>query len=354
MTEMVLPQFGMGMADGTILVWHKAVGDAVRQGEPLCDVEAAKTTVEVGAPCNGVLLQILVPGGTNVPVNTVIAVIGEAGAVPITAEPVRTVEQSSPAPMPEPVPAPVPAQAAPPAPRSVPDRPGKGPQIEPRARRAARDCGLDLAAIQGSGPGGRIVEEDVLRALQPVAPSPVAAPAIAQRSPAVVFQILRMRCDARPLAALLDAVAAIGGVPIPLRAVIVKAVALALIDAGRGDLPLCVRSDDGGLLAVGDPVGLGASAIEARFEPVVASEACLVIEPLADAGLEHAGLEDAGLEDAGRFDPACAASLSVSASSADELVLALVVSGPAMPCADARRVLGALRDRIGQPLAILA
>ena len=353
MTEMVLPQFGMGMADGTILVWHKAVGDAVRQGEPLCDVEAAKTTVEVGAPCNGVLLQILVPGGTNVPVNTVIAVIGEAGAVPITAEPVRTVEQSSPAPMPEPVPAPVPAhvqaQAAPPAPRSVPDRPGKGPQIEPRARRAARDRGLDLAAIQGSGPGGRIVEEDVLRALQPVAPSPVAAPASLPRAPAPVFQILRMRCDARPLAALLDAVAAIGGVPIPLRAVIVKAVALALIDAGRGDLPLCVRSDDGGLLAVGDPVGLGASAIEARLAPVVASEACLVIEPLADAGLEHAGLEDAG-----RFDASCAASLSVSTSPADELALALVVSGPAMPYADARRVLGALRDRIGQPLAILA
>jgi hypothetical protein len=344
MIEMVLPQFGMGMADGTITIWHKAAGDAVRRGEPLCDVEAAKTTVEVGAPCDGVLLQIIVPSGTNVPVNTVIAVIDAVGAepLPVPAEPVRAADPSSSAA----TPALVPASSALPAPRPVPERPGRGPQIEPRARRAARERGLDLAVIQGSGPGGRITEEDVLQAMQVA--TPIAAPASATPSApfnaAPVFQVLRMRLDGAPLTALLDAVADAGGTRVSLQTVLVKAAAGALCEADLASLPVCRRDEDGALLSVFDPLALSASALEGRFMPAEIADTCLVIEPLADGGME----------DAARFDPACAASLSVSVLAASELVLVLVVSGPAMAYADARRLLGALRKRLEQPLAILA
>ncbi|WP_298287271.1 biotin/lipoyl-containing protein [Novosphingobium sp.] len=343
MIEMVLPQFGMGMADGTITIWHKAVGDAVRQGEPLCDVEAAKTTVEVGAPCDGVLLQIIVPSGTNVPVNTVIAVIGSVGAepLPVPTERVRAAEPSNPAA----TPVPDPAKSAPPAPRPAPERPGRGPQIEPRARRAARERGLDLAVIQGSGPGGRITEEDVLRAVQPTAPIAALGSATpsAPHNAAPVFQVLRARCDGSSLTALLDAVAVAAGMRISLQTLLVKAAAGALCEAGLASLPVCRRDEDGALLSVSEPLEFSTSALEGRFGPAEIAGACLVIEPLVDGGMEEAA----------RFDPACAASLSVSVLPAGELLLVLVVSEPAMPYADARCLLGALRKRLEQPLAIL-
>ena len=73
MIEVRLPQYGMGMADGTITAWRKAEGDAVTEGEILCDVEAAKAVVEVEAPASGVLRRILAKEGENVPVNSLIA-----------------------------------------------------------------------------------------------------------------------------------------------------------------------------------------------------------------------------------------------------------------------------------------
>ncbi|HEY1899424.1 MAG TPA: biotin/lipoyl-containing protein [Steroidobacteraceae bacterium] len=71
--EVLLPQFGMGMKDGEILRWHKAVGDRVREGEILVEVEAAKTTVEVPSPGAGELVEVLAPEGETVEVRTIIA-----------------------------------------------------------------------------------------------------------------------------------------------------------------------------------------------------------------------------------------------------------------------------------------
>ena len=73
MIEVRLPQYGMGMADGTITTWRKAEGDQVAEGEILCDVEAAKAVIEVEAPASGVLRRILAKEGENVPVNSLIA-----------------------------------------------------------------------------------------------------------------------------------------------------------------------------------------------------------------------------------------------------------------------------------------
>jgi pyruvate dehydrogenase E2 component (dihydrolipoamide acetyltransferase) len=195
MTELRLPQFGMGMTDGTINAWHKAEGDHVLKGELLCEIEAAKTTVEYESPITGVLSRILVGVDENVPVNTPIAIFDDAGDAPApTIEPTQTALADAP-----------PTKATPLARRTaeqdsvdlnavagtgargrirrcdVVDARGQAPaapsvdavQIEPRARKAARDNGIDLAAVIGSGPNGRIVAEDVL-ALIAASPEPAA------------------------------------------------------------------------------------------------------------------------------------------------------------------------------------
>jgi pyruvate/2-oxoglutarate dehydrogenase complex dihydrolipoamide acyltransferase (E2) component len=73
MIDVKLPQYGMGMSEGTIVAWHKAVGDAVTEGEPIADVEAAKATSEIAAPATGTLAEIVVELDETVPVHTVIA-----------------------------------------------------------------------------------------------------------------------------------------------------------------------------------------------------------------------------------------------------------------------------------------
>ena len=144
--EVRLPQAGMGMTDGTVLDWLKDVGDPVRAGECIAEVEAAKTTLEIEAPCDGILARILTPAGTLVPVREVMAVIAFPGEeVSADAEPPR----ASPAPPP-------PAAGVP-----APPRPPAGVQVVPAARRLAREHGVDLADMAGSGPGGRITEADV-------------------------------------------------------------------------------------------------------------------------------------------------------------------------------------------------
>jgi pyruvate dehydrogenase E2 component (dihydrolipoamide acetyltransferase) len=144
-TEIRLPQAGMGMTDGTVLEWLKNVGDQVRTGECIAEVEAAKTTVEIEAPCDGVLAQILAPEGTVVPVREVLAVIIRLG------EPAQV-----PAPEPEaPVLAGSAVAAVPAAPAGVPQ------QVVPAARRLAAKHGVALTEVTGSGPGGRITEADV-------------------------------------------------------------------------------------------------------------------------------------------------------------------------------------------------
>src|ERR1700683_4546293 len=119
----------MGMTDGTVLEWLKQVGEKVRKGECIAEVEAAKTTLEIEAPCDGVLARIVAPAGTLVPVREVMAVIALPG---------ETVGEGGVA---EAAEAPV--------------------QVVPAARRLARDHGIDLAGVSGSGPGGRITEGGV-------------------------------------------------------------------------------------------------------------------------------------------------------------------------------------------------
>jgi pyruvate dehydrogenase E2 component (dihydrolipoamide acetyltransferase) len=149
-TEIVLPQWSMGMADGTIVRWLKQEGDEVRQGEPLVEVEAAKVTSEVEAEVSGVLARILVAEGETVPVRTPLCVIGAADEVRARAaaatKPVDAATDT--------------ATPLPPAAASQPTV-----QVIPAARKMAKEHGIDLSQVRGSGPGGRITVEDVQRVI---------------------------------------------------------------------------------------------------------------------------------------------------------------------------------------------
>jgi pyruvate/2-oxoglutarate dehydrogenase complex dihydrolipoamide acyltransferase (E2) component len=150
MVEVRLTQFGMGMTDGAVIQWFKALGDTVTQGEPLCEVETAKTTVELASPCDGVLTNILAPVGERIEVNAVIASIDDGSGEAVASGPAAA---SS-------IPDPVAVKVRPPDERSA------AAQVEPRARRAAEALGVSLDTVVGSGPGGRITEADVLAAAQ--------------------------------------------------------------------------------------------------------------------------------------------------------------------------------------------
>jgi len=165
-TEVRLPRLGQGMESGTIVKWLKAEGDTVEKGEPLYELDTDKVTQEVEAEASGVLLKIAVAEG-EVAVGRTIGFIGAEGEV---------VEVAAP-PAPEPAPAEAsPATPAVEAPPPVVSSTTNGRiKASPLARRIARERGVDLASVRGTGPDGRIVAEDVERADVGAAPAPVAA-----------------------------------------------------------------------------------------------------------------------------------------------------------------------------------
>jgi pyruvate dehydrogenase E2 component (dihydrolipoamide acetyltransferase) len=179
--EVKLPRLGQGMESGTIIKWLKAEGDQVEKGEPLYELDTDKVTQEVEAEASGVLLKITVPEG-EADVGTTIAVIGEQGEEVPDLAPAAPAAEEPPAPAPEEPPAPAPAAPAP-APVEVAapsEGNGAGARIKasPLARRIARERGIELGSLKGTGPEGRVVAEDVERAAAgaPTAPAP-AAPA---------------------------------------------------------------------------------------------------------------------------------------------------------------------------------
>lgn len=208
MADVILPQLGETVTEGTITRWFKNVGDTVAADEPLFEVSTDKVDTEVPSPIAGTLTEIRVPAGETVPVGTVIAVVGAAsGAVAAPAPAPAPAPKAAPAPTPPPAPAPAPAPApkAAPAPAPAPTpkaapAPAPAPTPAPAARasvssnlllspvvrRLVNDHGIDVAQLAGTGPGGRITREDVLdyidahgltRAAAAPSPAPIAAPA---------------------------------------------------------------------------------------------------------------------------------------------------------------------------------
>jgi pyruvate dehydrogenase E2 component (dihydrolipoamide acetyltransferase) len=160
--DVVMPQMGESIFEGTITKWLKKPGDKVERDEPLFEISTDKVDAEIPSPSAGVLKEIKIPEGQTVPIQTVVAVIDGAGSAgaSVPAPAVATPAPPKPAAAPtgaQPGPAPVPAPATVAAPASTSDRVHSSPLV----RRLAKEHAIDLAAIEGTGAGGRITKEDI-------------------------------------------------------------------------------------------------------------------------------------------------------------------------------------------------
>ena len=176
-TNIVMPQMGYDMREGTVVRWYKQEGETVNRGEVIADIETDKATVEFEAYTGGVLGRIVAAAGVAVPVGELIAIITAPGEPAPDAPAASAPAAVAPAAAPSPAPAmtPVPEVAAAPADGQV--------RASPIARRLARERGIDLALVAGTGPNGRITERDV-EGYQPPAATPAAAPTATPAVPA--------------------------------------------------------------------------------------------------------------------------------------------------------------------------
>ena len=180
LTEVIMPQMGESIFEGTITKWLKKPGDTVQQDEPLFEISTDKVDAEIPSPAAGVLSEIKVQAGTTVQINNVVAIISAAGAA------------SAPAPAPSaPRSQPAAVEAAPEPETDTADaEAGERVRSSPLVRKIARENNLDLRQVPGTGSSGRITKEDILGfmakgATAPPAPAPKPAPAPAVPAAAV-------------------------------------------------------------------------------------------------------------------------------------------------------------------------
>jgi len=178
-SDVIMPQMGESIFEGTITKWLKQPGDTVQQDEPLFEISTDKVDAEIPSPVAGVLSEIKVQAGTTVQINTVVAVIsGAAGAKAAPSAP----------------PAPVPAAEGVAETETADTESGERVRSSPLVRKIAKENNLDLRQVPGTGSAGRITKEDILGYLakgapaapasKPAAPPPVSAPAPAAAKPA--------------------------------------------------------------------------------------------------------------------------------------------------------------------------
>ncbi len=192
-TDVVMPQMGESIFEGTITKWLKKPGDKVQRDEPLFEISTDKVDAEIPAPASGILQEIKVSEGNTVQVNTVVGVIGDGNGAS------ASVKAAAPAPAPaapasakkEDKAAPAPAQAPPPSPTASAseDEGDSDVRSSPLVRKLAREHNVDLAKVSGTGTGGRVTKQDVLDFVEHRTTAPVGAPAPRQASapaPAVV------------------------------------------------------------------------------------------------------------------------------------------------------------------------
>ncbi len=157
MTDVMVPALGESVSEATVSTWFKKPGDFVKQDEMLCELETDKVSVEVPSPVSGVLAEIIAPEGTTVAANARLAIVTEGAAAA----------------------APAPAKAA--APVVAPNPVAKDVEDAPAAKKAMAEAGLSADQVQGTGRDGRVMKEDVARAVATAAaPAPAAAPVAAQ------------------------------------------------------------------------------------------------------------------------------------------------------------------------------
>ena len=177
-TNVLMPQLGESIAEGTIVRWNKQIGDRVDRDEPLFEVSTDKVDAEVPSPAGGIVADVCALAGETVPVDSVVAIIGAPDE-----EVVRTGKP--------PLPAPAGTPAPPEAPRSDATPRGEG-RLSPVVRRLASEHGIDPAEVAGTGAGGRVTKGDILRHVRSERPSipsvPAAAPGLGRVEPLSVMR----------------------------------------------------------------------------------------------------------------------------------------------------------------------
>lgn len=191
-----MPKLSDTMTEGTLVAWKKKKGDSVMMGEVIAEVETDKATMEMEAFEDGVITEIYVPEGGKVAVGEKIAMVGGDGAAPTTAA-----DKKAAAPLPaKDAPAPEQPVAAPAVAKAPEHAPAAGRvKASPLARKVAAAGGVDLGGLSGTGPGGRIIQRDVLAAgptapqaqAAPQKPSPVAAAPAAQGDQRIALSGMR-------------------------------------------------------------------------------------------------------------------------------------------------------------------
>jgi 2-oxoglutarate dehydrogenase E2 component (dihydrolipoamide succinyltransferase) len=182
--DVIMPQMGESIFEGTVTKWLKKVGEKVERDEPLFEISTDKVDAEIPSPAAGVLKEIKVAEGATVQINTVVGII-DAEGIPVAPAPAKEV------PAPPPPPAVPAAAAAPSRAEKVVPMPPVPPSARPAARaeereirssplvrRLAREHGIDISTITGTGAGGRISKQDILAAIA-AGPAPAKAPAAA-------------------------------------------------------------------------------------------------------------------------------------------------------------------------------
>lgn len=186
-TEIIMPKLGLTMEEGTVLKWLKHEGDPIEKGESVLQIQTDKVEYEVEAPTEGVLRMTLAEEGQVIPCGEVVAVIGAADEE-IDLQKVKAEAKAAPAapPREEPKREEPPRVEAPPA---VAPPTGERVKISPAARKLAQEMGVDISRVRGTGPGGRIVKEDIMAAARPEAAPAEAVPAEAPPPGAVLESI---------------------------------------------------------------------------------------------------------------------------------------------------------------------
>jgi 2-oxoglutarate dehydrogenase E2 component (dihydrolipoamide succinyltransferase) len=175
-TDVIMPQMGESIFEGTITKWLKKPGDKVQRDEPLFEISTDKVDAEIPAPASGVLQEIVVAEGNTVQVNTIVGTIAADGESSASAKaapaapPAPPKKEASSAPPP-----PVPVPAAPPAPAETHD---EDVRSSPLVRKLARENNVDLSQVTGTGLGGRITKQDIMAFIER-GPSAAAPPQIA-------------------------------------------------------------------------------------------------------------------------------------------------------------------------------
>ena len=214
-TEVTMPALGESVTEGTVSSWYKAVGDTIEADEPLVSVATDKVDTDVPSPVSGVVIKLLVPEDETVDVGTPIAIIGAPGATPAPVAPAPAPVAAEPTPAPAPVapaaapapvaPAPAPAVVTEPAPAAVaepaPSVVTNSAYVTPLVRKLAREKGVDLSTVTGSGVGGRIRKEDVEAKAAQIAAEKAAQEAAAKAAAQAPAPAAPAPASAKPAAA---------------------------------------------------------------------------------------------------------------------------------------------------------